>query len=293
MKRVFVLGNCQVGGISDSLRLLQPDARLERYVITHGGKSLAKDLSTYRDQNFDTVVVHESVPASLGDQAGIISELFPRMLTIPSLSFSAFHPDIVYSFHSNQVVKNGLNSDWNSRIILLSYLEGFSQKDTVSLFNSTVFESLGYLAAWNSSAAELAESFARCDLDFSSWIRRVKRHGVFMYGINHPVQFALSELAIQVARRMSDRPLEPVADLHKLTKDYLAHIVWPVYPEIAENLGFDGSYHWRVGDDYANLAQFVEKCYRSWDKARIRSLTLNFIPAIPTETIETLRSSLK
>lgn len=292
MTKVFVLGNCQVGGVADALRLLKPGIKLERYVITHEGKSLVSDLKGLCNQDFDVAIVHESVPVSLADKSGIIEQLAPRVLKIPSLSFSAFHPDIVYAFHHNQVVKNGLNSDWNSRIILLSYLEGFSQQDTLSLFNSTVFDSMGYFTAWSSCASDLADSFARCQLDFSRWIRRVQRQGVFMYGINHPDQFALSEMAVQIAERIDNQPLEVVADLHKLTKDYLAHIVWPVYPEIAANLGLDGSYHWRVGDDFANLEQFVEKCYWSWNKARIKSLSLNFIPTVSTETVRTLQSSI-
>jgi len=292
MTKVFVLGNCQVGGIADALRLLKPGVKLERYVVTHEGKSLVSDLKNFRNRDFDVAIVHESVSASLADQSGLVEQLAPRVLKLPSLTFSAFHPDIVYAFHNNQVVKNGLNSDWNSRIILLSYLEGFSEKDTLSLFNSTVFDSLGYFTVWSSSASELAESFARCDLDFSRWIRRVQRQGVFMYGINHPAQFALCELAAQIAEGIDNQPSDVVADLPRLTKDYLAHIVWPVYPEIAKRLGLDGSYHWRVGDDFANLDQFVERCYWSWNKARITSLSLNFVPTVSPETIKTLQSSL-
>lgn len=293
MTKVFVLGNCQVGGIADSLRVLMPNVNLERHVLTHEAKSLRKDLRSYRKRDFDVAIVHESIPDSLGDESDLINELAPLVLKIPSLSFSAFHPDIVYAFHDHQVVKNGLNSDWNSRIILLSYLGGYSQQETLSSFNFGTFESLGYLTAWSSSAADLAASFVRCDLDFSRWIRRVQRLGVFMYGINHPLQFALSELAVQIAESVSSEPLEPVAELHRLTKDYLAHIVWPVYPEIAQNLGLNGSYHWRVGDDYATLNQFVQRCYRAWDRVGLKKLSLNFIPTISTEAIDAFRDSTR
>jgi len=110
-----------------------------------------------------------------------------------------------------------------------------------------------------------------------------------MYGINHPSQLALTELAFQVAEKIAEKSVEAVADLHKLTKDHLAHIVWPVYPEISAHLGVQGSYHWRVGDDYANLMQFIDRSFRKWDKIQLRTEGCQFVPSISKEHTEGLK----
>jgi len=230
------------------------------------------------------VVVHEPIVASLGNAAERLGDLAVQVMQIPTITFAAFHPDIVYAFQENRIVKSGLNSDWNSRILMIAYLEGLGQSEAVSLFRADVFDSVGYFDSWSDSATDLAESFSRCDFDFSRWMRAVQRSGVFMYGVNHPVQFALTELAIQISEKMADRTHEQMFELHKLTKDYLAHIVWPVYPEIANRLGLQGSYHWRVDNEYANLPQFVEKCFRRWDESGLRSLQPTFVPSVSQET---------
>jgi hypothetical protein len=78
-----------------------------------------------------------------------------------------------------------------------------------------------------------------------------------------------------------------------VTTDYLSHIIWPVYPEIGDYLGIEGSYHWRVGRRHADLSEFIELCFASWDKIKLRKQKTLFIPTLTDQEIELFESLVK
>jgi hypothetical protein len=51
-----------------------------------------------------------------------------------------------------------------------------------------------------------------------------------------------------------------------------------VYPEIAEELGVEGTYRWRVGRKYAHLDEFISLCFDSWDSIKLRKREINLMP---------------
>jgi hypothetical protein len=174
--------------------------------------------------------------------------------------------------------------------MLWAYSNGLSQDETENLFREEVFQALGYFDEWDKSAKTLKKSFDTCGFDYGRWIRSVQRTGVFMYGINHPMQIGLSQLAVQIAEKIFPNSHVAIEDLHTFTTDYLSHIVWPVYPEIGDHLGVEGSYHWRVARKHASLTEFIKLCFSAWDKIELRKLKVNFIPLMTIEDDQLLRS---
>jgi hypothetical protein len=235
----------------------------------------------------DFVFIQNSVDLSRHDLQ--LSEN-TQLIEFPNIVFSAFHPDIQYAFVDGGVVKSGLESDWNSQLILWSYLNGLERGDTEELFREDVFQALGYLDEWDRSSETLRRSFDACGFDYGRWIRSVQRTGLFMYGINHPMQIGLSQLAVQIAEKVFTNLEVVVEDLHAFTTDYLSHIVWPVYPEIGDHLGVEGSYHWRVSRKHASLKEFIELCFSAFDKIELRKQKVNFIPSMTIEDDQLLRS---
>jgi hypothetical protein len=285
-----VLGNCQVGGIADSLELLSNGSSVEGVVVSNDPKVLQSELSQYFQDIKNVVMIHDSVKAIISANTALAKFDLPENIYIPSVSFAAFHPDIQYAFVNGAVVKNGLDSDWNSRIMLWAYRNRLSQMETEHLFRDEVFQALGYFDEWDKSSVTLRKSFDECGFDYGRWMRSVQRTGVFMYGINHPMQIGMSQLAIQIAEKVFPNSHVVVEDLHTFTTDYLSHIVWPVYPEIGDHLGVEGSYHWRVARKHASLTEFIEMCFSSWDKVKLRKQKVSFIPALTIEDDQLLRS---
>ena len=285
----IILGNCQVGGIADSLELLSGGSAVSGVLVSNDPKVLFDEFSQHLTHLEGTVLIHESVKEIIRANDALARFARPENVYIPTISFAAFHPDIQYAFCESSVVKSGLDSDWNSRIMLWAYSNGISQKETENLFREEVFQLLGYFDEWDKSSETLRKSFDTCGFDYGRWIRSVQRTGVFMYGINHPMQIGLSQLAVQIAERVFPNSHVEIEDLHSFTTDYLSHIVWPVYPEIGDHLGVEGSYHWRVARKHASLNEFIELCFSAWDKIELRKQKVNFIPSMTSEDDQLLR----
>lgn len=284
-----ILGNCQAGGVADSLELLSNGSAVEWLLVSNDPKVLFGELSDHLNYPGHTVLLHESVREIILVNNALVKFDRPENIYIPTIAFAAFHPDIQYGFANGAVVKSGLDSDWNSRIMLWAYSNGLSQGETENLFREEVFQALGYFDEWDKSSETLKKSFDTCGFDYGRWIRSVQRTGVFMYGINHPMQIGLSQLAVQIAEKIFPNSHVAIEDLHTFTTDYLSHIVWPVYPEIGDHLGVEGSYHWRVARKHASLTEFIELCFDAWDKIGLRKQKVNFIPLLSIEDDQLLR----
>lgn len=285
-----ILGNCQVGGIADALELLSNGSAVEGVLVSNDPATLLGELSEQFKNQENMILMHESVRQIIAVNELLSEFARPGIIYIPTISFAAFHPDIQYAFVNGAVVKSGLDSDWNSRLMLWAYFNKLSEKNTEKLFRENTFEALGYFEEWDNSTNTLRKSFDECGFDYGRWIRSVQRTGVFMYGINHPMQIGLSQLAIQIAEKVFPNSHVEIEDLHTFTTDYLSHIVWPVYPEIGDQLGVEGSYHWRVARKHASLTEFIELCFSTWDKMKLRKQRVNFIPVITNEDDQLLRS---
>lgn len=285
-----ILGNCQVGGIADSLELLSNGSSVEGILVSNDAQVLFGELSEQFSNGENQVLMHESIRQIISTNKNLEQFGHHENIYIPSISFAAFHPDIQYAFVGGAVIKSGLDSDWNSRLMLWAYMNRLSMKSTEKLFRENVFEELGYFDEWDRSSKTLRKSFDECGFDYGRWMRSVQRTGVFMYGINHPMQIGLSQLAIQIAERVFPNSHVDIEDLHTFTTDYLSHIVWPVYPEIGDHLGVEGSYHWRVARKHASLTEFIELCFSSWDRIKLRKQKVNFIPSMSNEDDQLLRS---
>lgn len=287
--KTIIVGNCQVGGIADSLELLSNGSAVAGVLVSNDPTVLFEELSEHLNHSGDTVLLHESVREIIRVNDSLVKFDRPENIYIPTIAFAAFHPDIQYGFANGAVVKSGLESDWNSRIVLWAYSNGVSRGETENLFREDVFQALGYFDEWDRSSEALRKSFDDCGFDYGRWIRSVQRTGVFMYGINHPMQIGLSQLAAQIAEKVFPNSHVVIEDLHTFTTDYLSHIVWPVYPEIGDHLGVEGSYHWRVARKHASLTEFIELCFSAWDKIELRKQKVNFIPSLTSEDDQLLR----
>ena len=115
--RFKILGNCQSGGIADSLELLSNGSTIEWALVSNDPATLFEELSEHFKIHENTILMHESVKELILFDNSLAEFNRPENIYIPTIAFAAFHPDIQYAFVNGAVVKSGLVSDWNSRII--------------------------------------------------------------------------------------------------------------------------------------------------------------------------------
>jgi hypothetical protein len=289
MSKLKILGNCQVGGIADTISLLFTGIEATGEIAPTHISELSKVLDDHLE-NQGFLVLSNSVDNLLNSNDKLTKYKQETRICFPSISFAAFHPDIQYAFVEGSVVKNCLGGDWNSRILMWAYLNDLSHSSTRKLFCEEIYQALGYFEEWARSTENLHKEFDKCEFDYLRWIRAVQRTGVFMYGINHPTQTALSALAIQLAEKIFPNLEIQRINLSGMVSDYLSHIIWPVYPEIGVRLGLESSYHWRHSKTVIDLNDFIEMSFTEFNRIDLRNRDVKKIPATSIYEEQILRT---
>jgi hypothetical protein len=261
-----------------------PGVEIKRKLVSDDAIELESKLVKHISSPKRRLILHDSVLSIIDLHPHLKGILPDDAIVVPTVTFAAFHPDIQYGFIGGKVVESGLGSGWNSRILLWAYMNDLKEQEARELFREAVYRELGYLDEWMPSRDLLKRGFEKHGFDFGRWMQSVQRDGVFMYGINHPLPKALSNLAVQIIERNFASMHQREDDAHRFVTDYLAHTVWPVYPEIADELGVDGSFTWQVGRlvrrRKVQLDEFIALCYKAWDSINLRKREINLIPAV-------------
>jgi hypothetical protein len=101
-----------------------------------------------------------------------------------------------------------------------------------------------------------------------------------MYSSLHPKPFVFFDFARQLMQR-AGAPMQPVNFDDYAVDDLVRGSVYPVYPEIGEFYGIQGSYVFKGAQfsfgtglgDFWNLRQFVTDCYHGYAKYQPNQLT--------------------
>ena len=263
-RTIVVSSNCQTGGVAAALQeIFWKDKVLAVPHVNHADEQILEYLS-----NADIWVSSgkfELIQKSL--------TMNPKLVLhkIPSISFRAFHPDLVYA---NRISTSKLiftSSDYQSAICVWAYKNGLEIADTVALFTSKVFYELGYFSMWKTSIDNLSQTFKSFNLDLGLFLPFIIRQGLFMYTSNHPKVYALIRLAKIIALRIGAN--ESILEKDINISDGLASLtVWPIYPEIAEFYALGGgSYDWRISPKkkISGLKEYIEESFNSYQKQGI------------------------
>lgn len=237
-----MIGNCQAEGVGRALQLLLPDARVETILVAYLAKRFGTiDRLVRHLAEFDLVASHVFPEAHLsGGSSGTLTAHLPRARLFPTITFPAFHPDMVLvgdieSLSLKALVGSPIGRS-HSAIALAGFLEGLGADRVLALYTDSVFERLGYYALWGEGAAYLLRSAraAKFDLaaEFAAWSRR----GCFMHDANHPKIAVLADIARRLAAEAGLTPLD-IAVEDYIADDLIDESHWPVYPAVAERYG--------------------------------------------------------
>jgi hypothetical protein len=287
---IAILGNCQARGIAQAIRLLAPASPV-RYVPMGTLKRDHGDMrGLARTLNAHDFAFSQSFPEGLlaGGDSRALREQVPGLKPVPSIVFSAFHPDTVYAGASSDLAALKLAPSplghYHSAIALMAHRLGLDVRRTVALFREDVFGRLGYLNHWGPAVRELSSASAQSGFDLDRELTRWARRGAFMHVMNHPKAFVLGDIAKRLLRESG---LEPAAvEIEDYLGDELVQdVVWPVYPPVAAQFGLPGSYLFKTrakGEAFPvlyDLPGFIAASFALYDGAQGTALHCSRVEA--------------
>jgi hypothetical protein len=81
-----------------------------------------------------------------------LRDLLKKSISIPLITFAAFHPDCVYvsgTCDDGRAPVFGPLGPYHSALALFAFRGGLSPREANALFNNNVFEALRYFDFWN------------------------------------------------------------------------------------------------------------------------------------------------
>jgi hypothetical protein len=231
------------------LNLLAPGVEVEPMGIWGYRDNIAAVTSSLG--NYDRVL---ALPDVL-ETAGADFSTARKVDQIPGVLFRAYHPDLCYASSGDRML-TGPADAYHSMIAIAAYNRGLSVDATLQLFSAKSYEACGYMDLWRSECEALLAAFRAIDIDLTADLRRWGANKAFMYSINH----IRIDCLYDIARAYLLREKVEVLDSDVMPPDNLVQgACFPVYPEIGELLGVEGSYTFKRMDAYRRftLEEFV------------------------------------
>lgn len=238
MRSATVVGSCQAAGIATSLRRLHPDAEIKAFHIRSTNDSSRAERAC---EGVDLVVTQFGdgepepgpfAPEHLRGKAG-------RVVSIPVVTFTGFHPDIFLTTRPHPDTRYDLGQ-YGSAIAVAAYRLGFDARRAERLFNAHTYEILGFEDHFERVKREFFALTREAGFDIVPYFQAWMRDGAFMHTINHPAIRVLDTFTRLALGYEPD--LGTAADAPRAMEDVLSYsVVLPVYPEFARRIGVPGN----------------------------------------------------
>lgn len=229
---ILVIGNCQADMLADCLRAMLPTARVELANLRRVGRKEV-DVSALAQTT-------EHIFVQSNGKARAIDPSDAQVTEFPAISFTGFHPDLIYASHGADGVESPLSRN-NSAIALFGWMNGLSLDATLALFRDDVFRAIGYYDHWQASLDSFIAGGDRVGLNLRPALERLVRSGCFMHATIHPRLPVMAEVARLLLAKIGIEPTLRHPENY-LSDEMFKNVVWPVYPDIAKRLGIAGEY---------------------------------------------------
>lgn len=266
-RQIIVTGNCQTGGVAAALSLMLPNDRIIPHAVINGSNAAANSQLRADLRSAEAWVTS----ASQEDQRALAGGLDVKIIRMPSIVFSAYHPDMTYVRQReapSSFLKSAYGLPYSSAIGYWAYARGLSAEAAARLFTKAVFETLGYFDRWNADVKSLRRAFENAGLDFAAFFLHVRSPAPFMHTPNHPNISVLVQMAREIALQLGANRRAVDAAVERALPDGLATggSILPVYPEVAEALATRGSYIWKIGEGkyVTNLEEYLRMSFAAY-----------------------------
>jgi Polysaccharide biosynthesis enzyme WcbI len=214
-------------------------------------------------RTFDFVIFQNFDDDFLGMlDTDMVRAAMPNAMILPSVLFSAFHPDIVFATRidadrrkQGDCLQSPLG-DYQSALVIYGYLRGLTAEKTIALFTQDIYNVLGYTNMWVEAESFLVSEWHRHGWSIENFFMHWARRGIFMHSSNHPKLYVLADIARMILGR-AQVAFEDYAVEESLIDALLTSAIWPVYPPIADAYGVHGSmiFRRRIQCEFDNLFQ--------------------------------------
>ena len=195
IKSFVVIGNCQAEIIASLLREKNPTIEIDLVVVAHLYKHASDDIYKRLDL-VDYIVTQNISDAFSGISTSLLESKYKdKLIKIPNVFFSDYHPDWTYLPTVGGVRCQSPIGDYHCRTLVTSFLEGLSVDDAICRMYSPDYAVSTYANAAQNSIEELIErerhlDVVVSDIVWSDYLRGVCRFHTF----NHPSRSPLNEL---------------------------------------------------------------------------------------------------
>jgi hypothetical protein len=279
MEQILVVtSNCQSHGISSSLDLMLPNFRTVPIWSLSGLDCIADEINVNVRGDFIwmTSLNEDNQKTVIGN----LKKAPSRVIQIPEIYFDAFHPDMTYAQLNNGELLESALGHYHSKIVLWCFLNNLSVSDTLQFFKHQSFYQLGYLELHKNSMLQLKKSIANCGLDLYPFLGVIRHSESFMHTFNHPKVSILSAMAKSICLKLELSPAVDHFEVSQILRDALfeAGPIFPIYPEIANFFGLEGTYMFRRQDgQILNLVDFIEKSFHIYEDINTNQLNKEFL----------------
>lgn len=267
--KILLIGNCQSVEIARLIKAMS-DSNVTvssiqtTFEITQKLFSGEYDISSKIAES-DLILVH-----SEQNVHELIYNKYPKARfktrIIPTISFTAFHPDLCHITTSKPgVVLQGPLSDYQSAIIFYAWSHGYSITETMNLFCEEIFNKLGYFDYYTSSVNFLTAHGKNVNFPLDNLLESWTKHGCWLHTSLHPKLFVLADLTRAIFHKEG---LTVLANVEEYIHDHFGFDmpVWPVYPEIAQKLGIEGNYQFKSTEVVLNLEEFIQASFQIYSQ---------------------------
>ena len=265
--RWLLLYNCQAQGLGNCLNLMCDEVEVEQYDPT--GLARARERIADALPGYDRVLV---APQLVDDEASSLdlAALGDRLVLLPTLYFSGYHPDTCYVDAGDRPLRGPLG-EYHSVIAYAAYVNGLSEAQALKRYRESTYARMRYFARWDGAWRRLVASFSRHGFDLGPLRPAWARRGPFMYTVNHPHIACLRDVASLVLERAGHK----ARYLDSLPADNLANgPVIPVFPAIGTRVGCPGSQLFKRPGAYRHmtLEEFVSESYVCYRRATAHAI---------------------
>lgn len=281
-KKFLLLGNCQTRALARLMRALVKDSSA---TAIDWSPQLLKKLSD-RDDHLSELIAESDLIFTHphDDVIGLLAQNFPstsaKIRLIPRIFFPAFHPDIEYVEDPHGAHMIGPMGPYQSSIAFFAWTHNLTKNETLRLFCEDTYSKLGYFDYWPLSVKILVEEGNRTAISMAPLIEKWTNQGCWMYSMNHPKLFVLTDIARIVLKREN---VELLPDVEEYVYDELKNsCVWPIYPEVGERFSFEGHYLFKratrlelVDEPVPMIAleEFIDASFEAFSKYPANALT--------------------
>jgi tetratricopeptide (TPR) repeat protein len=244
--RALVVANCTTQTYVEGLQKLFPDWEVRGAAADVADAWLADGSKPAFEAYLRDCDLYVGEPPDGSHFGGVLNPSVDRVI-IPALHFRGLHPDIATLPNFRGPLSFAAVNSQCSLIMITARALGMTVANTAAMFCSEIYRELGFFDLYKTAKNRLLKEFGSFGIHLSEEFAEWEKQGSFFYVCHHPKPFVLIDILRRalLGRYLDAASFRDSASIALTQADYFAAAdVWPVYPELAAALGFQGSLTW-------------------------------------------------